>query len=54
VKRLVRGVSTADAAAAMEEALRLRTAEEIAIVLERALRSSCGADPFPYDGLPPR
>ena len=54
VKRLVRGISTADAAAAMEEALRLRTAEEIAIVLERALRSSCGADPFPYDGLPPR
>ena len=54
VKRLVRGVATSDAAAAVEEALRLRTAREVAIVLERQLRGSCGADPFPYDGLPPQ
>jgi phosphotransferase system enzyme I (PtsI) len=54
VKRLVRGVATSDAAAAVDEALRLRTAREVAIVLERQLRGSCGADPFPYDGLPPQ
>jgi len=54
VKRLVRGVAAADAASAVEEALRLPTAEDVAIVLERRLRTSCGADPFPYDGLPPR
>jgi signal transduction protein with GAF and PtsI domain len=54
VKRLVRGVATSEAASAIEEALTLRTAHEVAIVLERRLRSSCGADPFPYDGLPPQ
>ncbi len=54
VKRLVRGVSTSDAAAAVEEALQRRTADDVATVLEGALRRSCGADPFPYDGLPPR
>ncbi|HET7553460.1 MAG TPA: phosphoenolpyruvate--protein phosphotransferase [Gemmatimonadaceae bacterium] len=54
VKRLVRGVATSDAAAAIEEALRLPTAHDVAIVLERRLRASCGADPFPYDGLPPQ
>ncbi|HEU4584829.1 MAG TPA: phosphoenolpyruvate--protein phosphotransferase [Gemmatimonadaceae bacterium] len=52
VKRLVRGVSTSDAISAMKEALELRTAREVATVLERCLRRSCGADPFPYDGLP--
>jgi phosphotransferase system enzyme I (PtsI) len=52
VKRLVRGVATSDAAAAVEEALQLRTARDVAVVLERRLRGSCGADPFPYDGLP--
>jgi phosphotransferase system enzyme I (PtsI) len=52
VKRLVRGVATSDAASAMQEALRLPTAQDVAIVLERRLRDSCGADPFPYDGLP--
>ena len=54
VKRLVRGVSTSDAVPAMEEALKLRTARDVATVLERRLRHSCGADPFPYDGLPPQ
>jgi phosphotransferase system enzyme I (PtsI) len=52
VKRLVRSVSTSDAVSAMEEALKLRTARDVATVLERRLRRSCGADPFPYDGLP--
>ena len=54
VKRLVRGVATSDAAAAMDEALGLRTAQDVAIVLERRLRAACGADPFPYDGVPPQ
>jgi phosphotransferase system enzyme I (PtsI) len=54
VKRLVRGVSTSDAVLAMEEALKLRTAQDVATLLERHLRRSCGADPFPYDGLPPQ
>jgi phosphotransferase system enzyme I (PtsI) len=54
VKRLVRGVATSDASSAMDEALRLRTAQDVAIVLERRLRAACGADPFPYDGLPPQ
>ncbi len=54
VKRLVRGVSTSDAASTMEEALKLRTAQDVATLLERRLRHSCGADPFPYDGLPPQ
>lgn len=54
VKRLVRGVATSDATSAMEEVLKLRTAMEVATVLEDRLRRACGADPFPYDGLPPQ
>jgi phosphotransferase system enzyme I (PtsI) len=54
VKRLVRGVATAAAASAVEEALRLRTALEVASLLERRLQDTCGSDPFLYDGLPPQ
>ncbi len=54
LKRLVRGVATSDAASAMDEALTLRTPREVTVLLERRLRRSCGADPFPYDGLPPQ
>ena len=54
VKRLVRGVATSAAISAVEDALRLRTASEVADLLERRLRDTCGSDPFLYDGLPPQ
>ena len=54
VKRLVRGVATAAASSAVDEALRLRTAADIAALLARRLYETCGPDPFLYDGLPPQ
>lgn len=54
VKRLVRGIATAAARSAVDEALRLRTARDIASLLARRLQETCGSDPFLYDGLPPQ
>lgn len=52
VKRLVRGIATSAAVTAVEDALRLRTAAEVATLLARRLQDTCGSDPFLYDGLP--
>lgn len=52
VKRLVRVISTATARDAVDEALRLRTASDVAVLLGQRLQETCGQDPFLYDGLP--